>query len=352
MSDDTDITDVDEEPQVFESAISGRSSSQLYGVSSSTEPAFGEVVAKGPGILDHSHDSSSMFSMDTDTMRKTMELVTLLESQHSPRKSEYYKIRDLPRQGFCIPPQPLDKSVPFSIRYEYTRMSLTHPNTAISMPEQYTDYDQFWASIEQSTNTSFNRCSQKAWQVALEKETCGPDLSISLTARLSFNTKKHLPELFALGLQPMQVGKNCRFQRKFGGDRFLNVYVPDSSKIPEHGRDQENHLTKRLLEWMMKEKEFLGRTWRAVYMEPYQKKGALGFQHRIVFFATSGFDISTVSVRDIFSWFMSLSNVDNLSLPYLKAFCRLSLGMIIKFPIKPFLIKVHRFLQNITDNCL
>jgi hypothetical protein len=135
---------------------------------------------------------------------------------------------------------------------------------------------------------------------------------------------------------------SCTFHRKLGGDRFLTVLIPNLSKAPNLSQSQTASLHKRLLEWMLSEKSFLGRTWRAVYVEPEKKKAARGkikeFYHKVTFFALSGQDIKEpMTLWDFLNWFMPPQNPANMELTYLKAHSRLGLGNVIS------IIAEHRF---------
>jgi RNA dependent RNA polymerase len=339
MSDKTELTIPDDEPLSSEgSQASGSSepeptSSQLYEITTGSEAALIEIHSKVPSILRNSSDSSALFSMDTDTLRKANELTSRFELQvtrgHIDPKREFYKIRELPNAGFFVKsPGIKNKSVPFGVLYEYTRASLQNPDAPPPLPKNLENYDRFWGELDQNVALSPTRCTRKAWSMATNQKSFGDNISVSLKAELAFVTKSS-QQLFKLSLDPYQLDKSCRFQRKFSGDRFLNVLVPRLRDMPNRETDQMPHLEKRLKEWMMTEKNFLERTWRAIYVEHYSNRQSLGntkeFQYRIIFFATSGASIETVHVHELLGWFIPLRSA-NLSLPYLKAFARLALG--------------------------
>jgi RNA dependent RNA polymerase len=384
-SDITESTIPDDPAHISEENSSRPTSFQIYGVTRSPETAFADLPSKVPSVLRHSSDSSALYSLESETLRQASGLTDLpvstrnclsTEAKKTPsalrrssdssamssldsgmaRKTskladrieplapehqqvqESYKVRDLPQQGFFDDTVPsLSRRVPFFLRYEHTRVISDHNAHSLSfshLPDNYTDYRDYWNFMEMAIGSRLVKCSEKAWSVASHKEKCHAEVSISLTGKLSFVTKQSHPQLFRLHLNPMTLDKSCRFHRKFGGDRFLTILIPNLSKTPNLSQGQITSLRERFLEWMLTEKSFLGRNWRAVYLEPDKKKAVPGkvkqFCHKVTFFALSGKAIKTpMSLWDFLNWFMPLQNPANLGLTYLKAYSRLALGKII-----------------------
>jgi hypothetical protein len=62
-----------------------------------------------------------------------------------------------------------------------------------------------------------------------------------MKAKLSFSESSVGP-LFKLALEPFQIEQSCRFQRAFGGDRFLYLLTPNLEKFPNHLIGQNQNL--------------------------------------------------------------------------------------------------------------
>ena len=173
-------------------------------------------------------------------------------------------------------------------------------------------------------------CSAAAWSAAQAGFK-----NISLRAKVKFNMVKNGP-LFKLCLEPLQLETSCRFQRKFGGDRFLYLEFPafTDGSIPQHVKDQSEHLKARFLQWLKVEKSFLGRKWQAFHYSTKSKRSALkktqSKSQRVVLFATEGYDISAVTINKLINWFICLEDGSpNMRLPYCKAYSRLDLGRLV-----------------------
>ncbi|KAL0259688.1 hypothetical protein SLS55_005425 [Diplodia seriata] len=198
--------------------------------------------------------------------------------------------------------------------------------------------------------------------------------NITLKAKLSFtdNNNNHGP-IFKLRLQPLQLEEaSCRFQRAFGGDRFLYLETPEfrGDRLPEHLKGQLAAIEERFQEWLgAKGKRLLGRKWETLHVEPIKEKKKFkgraqdeGRAYRVILFATSGNDIDstketgkirsgtrrTMSVYDLVNWFMPLDK--NANQRYLKAFARISLGLTTTLPALEFKPSQVRFVGDIKAN--
>lgn len=260
---------------------------------------------------------------------------------------EHHQVRDMPTKGFFVEEEPRSpRRLPFRMRWETARISLTNslPANQLTTDPSVTieDYDAVWQcfiDLSGTLNIKLPRKGpSKAWAAAT-----GAFEGVILGAKLSFNTESNGP-LFSLSLNPLELDKSCRFERAFGGDRFLYVLTPTSRRLPNHLRGQQENLRKRLIEWLLAEKEFLGRKWRAIHIEAYksQKRDENHFDLRIIFFATEGYDIlpkimtsmsgsfndysssPETSVEELLNWFMPLEK--NKDRPYCKLFSRIRLG--------------------------
>lgn len=196
--------------------------------------------------------------------------------------------------------------------------------------------------------------SPRDWNAA------GEDFAgISLKGKLSFRHTNVGP-LFQLQLKPLRGERSCRFQRAFGGDRFLYLSVPAlaASKLPSHLKGQLVNIQSSYKEWLRREKRFLGCTWANLLVEKKAKKPGR-FLHddevrgqSLVLFATEVAQRSapkpftrkedhkclaqsTISLDDIINWF--LPTQANLGQLQCKAYARLELGFTKTLPTLTFL---------------
>ena len=276
---------------------------------------------------------------------KTQETSQFLNSVRipSPQKpvakqnnSEQHQVRNLPNAGLFVHEENSIKShVAFNIRYECARVALSNDLCCSSLiPESASDdisYGTLWDNMQKVSNQSLKMpelCSVAAWTAAQEGFN-----NISLRAKISFNMINSGP-LFKLYPEPMQIEPSCRFQRKFGGDRFLFLEVPvfNAASMPINLKDQYENLKARFLEWLKVKKDFLGRKWSAFHYSTKSKRSSLKKSQtklqRVILFATEGDGIPHITIDELVNWFISLKNKPaNRNLPYCKAYSRLDLGM-------------------------
>lgn len=264
--------------------------------------------------------------------------------------AEHHQVRDLPKYGLFVEDKPLSSHrhshLPFRVRYECARVALSNGlpiNELLPDPSKsIQNYDAMWMHFAHpSRNPSIKlppKGSAMAWAAAKDKFE-----NVYFGGRLAFNTKSNGP-IFTFSLDPMELDNSCRFHRAFGGDRFFYLLIPRMTLVPSHLQGQKPHLRKRIVEWLLAEKVFLGRHWRAVYIEEAKRRGKKGkdYSHRVVLFATEGLDIRPeimtpiagtlgeyssqprTSIEQLLNWFMPLEK--NKHQPYCKAFTRISLG--------------------------
>ena len=241
---------------------------------------------------------------------------------------EHYQVRDLPEAGFFANCSSVNSQLPFHVCYECMRIALFNNIACSDLIQSLTgkcsSIDVLWESMSQYAKPP--KCSASAWKAAEQNFQ-----NVSLRAKVSYGETYDGP-LFKLNPEPLQIEKSCRFQRKYGGSRFLFLEFPNfnESSMPPRFRDQRDKLQERFLQWLKIEKTFLGRKWIAFH---YTTKTKRAFQkvkqeklQRVVFFATDGYDIPPVSVDELLNWFMCLKNEKNQKLPYCKAYSRLDLG--------------------------
>lgn len=290
----------------------------------------------------------------------------------SPVKSmEHHQVKALPKQGLFVPDIVNEKLkiMPFKYRWEFMRFALeVGVEPADLLPtthnEDWQEYAAMWDYLlrhdaNKECEKQPQRSSEKAWSC-----TDNNFENITLKASLAFNQKNSGP-LFSIQLQPLQVEEaSCRFQRAFGGDRFLYLEVPPFKRdgLPSHLKQQLCNIEERFEDWLpYKQKPFLGREWEVVHIEPLaSKKQTLRRQQtevrgfRVILFATRGCDIprrrgkkihssvrQEMSVYDLINWFMPLDR--NSDQAYLKAFARISLGLTTTLPglvFKPSQVKI------------
>lgn len=282
----------------------------------------------------------------SEALPKTEASATLEATGTFARKfPEHHKVRDLPKRGLYCPDfekAPIKPKIPFFILFECARIALESKlplDEIIShLPENFKNYHEFWRTMEDKSKTNPiklpRRNNSTAWIAATSNNG-----GVSVTGRMSFSSSG--TKLFDLSLDALKFDKSCRFQRKFGGDRFFYLLVPGLFNLPTNFTDQHGHLRQRLLEWMTTDILFLGRTWRVFHTEKYKPKATEKNDnnkerklkqtgYRLVLFATSGSDIPhslDLSIYQLFDWFMPLRVNRNLMLPYCKAYARLDLGI-------------------------
>lgn len=158
--------------------------------------------------------------------------------------------------------------------------------------------------------------------------------------------------LFDFKLNPLQTDQSCRFQRKFGADRFLVISSPILAECPlaKDGtpiNKQTVHQT--ISEWLARTPHYIaGRYWRVVHIDqdkPKKRRKGQKESPRLKWFlfAQSGLAIEPGYLRDLHSlkpslnpqhweikledlldWHMPIS--DNRDSTDLKLFSRLALG--------------------------
>ena len=222
----------------------------------------------------------------------------------------------------------------------------------------FEDYQCLWSHFEK--NARHNVRQPPEMVRPLDWKTAGYDFAgISLKGKLSFRPTNVGP-LFQLQLKPLREDRSCRFQRAFGGDRFLYLSVPalTTSKLPPHLKGQLVNIQSNYKEWLHREKRFLGCTWVTLLVEKKGKKPGC-FLHddevrgqSVVLFATEVAQRSapesftrkenhkclvqsTISVDDLINWFLPTeANIGQLQC---KAYARLELGFSKTLPTITFL---------------
>ena len=248
------------------------------------------------------------------------------------------------------------------VRYECTRLAshYRYPLERIGSHEiaSFEDYQCLRQYFEKHAGGNARHPPEMV--SPLNWEAAGNDFAgIDLKGKLFFSPTNVGP-LFQLHLEPLRADRSCRFQRAFGGDRFLYLSVPAimASKLPSHLRGQHLNIQSSYQEWLRREKRFLGCTWVTLLVEKRTKKPGrflhneeVGGQSVVLFatevaqrFAPKSFTReeshkclaqSTISVEDIINWFLpTQANVGQLQC---KAYARLELGFSKTLPTLTFL---------------
>lgn len=271
---------------------------------------------------------------------------------------EHHQIRTLPQQGLFhndIPPTMSD--APLRVRYECVRVALENGlSPEVIMPDRTTIFVDYEALRRHFRDHPVKlklpwSGSKRAWSAAEADFE-----NISMKGKLIFSSLNTGP-LFQLRLEPLQTEKSCRFQRAFGGDRFLYLDVPSVRKIRDHSRlrQQEEYFQQRYSEWLLAEKCFLGRKWRVLRLETkkstkvtHRSENESG--QRIVLFATEGYKIlpkvgtfghgvtlgysqrPETTLKELIDWFLPIDR--NSQQPFCKAYARLDLGRSLLLPVQ------------------
>jgi hypothetical protein len=234
------------------------------------------------------------------------------------------------------------------VRYECIRLASLYKCDLdkISAKEikSFEDYECLWDYFEKFRDSNVR-----------EPEAVDP-LTWKLTGegfgegKLVFNSTGS-DRLFRLQLEPLRRELACRFQRAFGGDRFLYLSVPSlvPSKLPSHLKSKCDNIRSNYKEWLRNEKAFLGCKWTTVLVEKKQEKklerlsyNDEGSAQSLILFATevSHQKCSTTShdgkhpctcstqlkirVDEMVNWLLPTRL--NIGLPQCKAYSRLELG--------------------------
>jgi RNA dependent RNA polymerase len=317
--------------------------------------------------------SSGTLSWDTETQSEFLNLVQEAERKvKTPTKPlesldlgksqgkqnlnlpEHHRVRDFPHSGlFFGEGGNLVANFQFRVRYECARAAL---HNSISLDEalphagdRILDYEAMWLHIQSLARISPSFEVPRRGDAAAWRAARGDFDGVNLNGALTWS-KSATGHLFNLTLEPFEKDKSCRFQRAFGGDRFLYLKVPWLNRLPASLKGQQPNFQRRFQEWLLKEKRFLRRIWRCVHLEAYKPKKTgrrvrvdKEFQYRIVLFAVSGCDIhpkmapppssdpyeyysskGETSVEELVKWFMPVSETAEQN--FCKAFARFDLG--------------------------
>lgn len=283
-----------------------------------------------PGV---SHDQPNIYSSSVSQSPQR-------PSAESPSKLPYF-IRDIPKQNLFVDsvdafPEAL-RGFPYFILFICCRLGCENNVTISDLVRPMSpslvqrDHSVFWETINNHPKVSgpIERDPHKVWAAA-KKQFEG----YTFKGKFVFNNKKGTP-VFNLDLSPIQPERSCRFQRKFGSDRFLYLDIP-SFEPPEKLRPSRftstemSQIQERWKAWFLEEHTFLGRKWKAFHVEAVKKKAGhlkdSTSDKRIIMFAIQGIGINKrIEIDDLMNWFFSFSI--NSKQTFCKAYARFDLGL-------------------------
>ncbi|KAH8728168.1 RNA dependent RNA polymerase-domain-containing protein [Phaeosphaeriaceae sp. PMI808] len=256
-----------------------------------------------------------------------------------PKK--WHIIRDIPTENLFVSIAPSNfRDIPYFIQFicQYLAVTFSIPLEdlfhAVNNAYVCANSESFWSAVEinSSTKTLSVRkiMGNHIWQAA-KREFEG----YTFKGKILFTSGNDRSKpVFCFQPLPIQADKSCRFQRKFGADRFLYVTAPtfESKSSPRFTYADMRDIRKKWDEWLSKEHTFLNRKWRVFHIEPMRNKksrrgqGAAMHDKRIVLFATEGCGIEQpCSVGEMLNWFLPLAK--NQDQPFCKAYARFDLGL-------------------------
>jgi hypothetical protein len=194
-----------------------------------------------------------------------------------PVPRESYNVRDIPQQHLFVDDFPdASRKIPFFVRFICQHfISTTSVNgenllQMLQAPSTYVSSESFWATVGRISDPN-KYCSSKMgsrlWQAAKRGFE-----GYTFKGQISFSLKSSGP-VFCFTPSPIQADKSCRFQRKFGADRFLYLTAPkfDKDSSPRFNLTEIEQIRKRWREWLRHEHTFLGRRWRVFCKFYYMK---------------------------------------------------------------------------------
>lgn len=263
----------------------------------------------------------------------------------SPTKIAHY-IRDIARQGLCVDDiHEQTQLMPYYIMFICQRIAL---ECSVPLRDLLRDTDissamsdpgLLWSALESHPKVEHIKLKEtnRLWSAAkrgLEGFTFKGQINLS---------SKGSGPVFNLQLQPIQADKSCRFQRRFGSDRFLYLNAPklDFSNISRFNKAEKELLQEGWNDWLDTEHSFLGRKWRVFLYEPMKrgktrgKKNVVTHDMRVVLFATEGRGIAEPCLLgEMLDWFLPFAR--NQKQSFCKAYARLDLGLSKTIPALTF----------------
>jgi hypothetical protein len=327
-----------------------------------TSPTFKRPA--GPSIPTlHSMELSSNPPCPQDFAKNHAPLK--VDQEDSPTKAqsplrESHDIRDIPGQNL-FSDDLLDTfhHTPYFVRFIRQHLLATQSVSreillqTLHSPTTCASSESFWAAIGKHTDLNSGisgKMGSRLWQAA-RRDFEG----FTFKGQICFSPKRSGP-VFCLKTSPIQADKSCRFQRKFGADRFLYLTAPKfNSKLQERFNGNEmKQVGKRWFEWLGNVHTFLGRQWQVFHIEPIKNSKTKNRQRdathdkRIVLFAISGCDIEPISIGTLLNWFLPFAR--NTHQTFCKIFARIDLGLSRTVPTLIFKPSQVIYVPNIHSN--
>ncbi|KAH7407003.1 RNA dependent RNA polymerase-domain-containing protein [Phaeosphaeria sp. MPI-PUGE-AT-0046c] len=282
---------------------------------------------------------------------------------------ESHNIRDIPLQNLFIDDSICDSAhAPYFVRFLCQQLIATQSvsgdvvSKILRTPSSYASSESFWAAtgiVLDPDKYSTMKMGSRLWKSAQSAKS--PLEGYTFKGQILFSSKRASP-VFSFQPLPIQPDKSCRFQRKFGSDRFLYVTAPifESKSTERFNGTEMEQVRLRWSQWLHNEHAFLGRKWRVFHIEPIKNNKAKNRQRdathdkRIILFATSGIGIDhPVSIGAMLDWFLPFGRNSHQS--FCKIFARFDLGLSRTVPtlvFKPSEVKyVHNIVSNGEEEC-
>ncbi|KAH6644503.1 RNA dependent RNA polymerase-domain-containing protein [Boeremia exigua] len=248
-----------------------------------------------------------------------------------------HRIRDIVEQGLFVSEPSVDlRAMPYFALFICQRIALEHKISVaelvrnMDVAQACADPEVFWQSLrthDKVTHIKF-KDPDRLWSAAKRSFD-----GFTFKGQINLRSKRSGP-IFELDLHPILPDKSCRFQRKFGADRFLYLNVPELDVKGWGGGTQEDlkSIRERWSRWLDSEHTFLYRKWRVFHIEPLKKPKKKGrsavvtHKFRVVLFATEGCGIARrCPIGEMLNWFLPFDQ--NSEQSFCKAYARFDLGL-------------------------
>ncbi|KAH8176460.1 RNA dependent RNA polymerase domain-containing protein [Sarocladium implicatum] len=209
--------------------------------------------------------------------------------------------------------------VPFAVRWEVQRIAdhcgvdLEKVELDLGTENDWKDQSVFRDCIKKNAlfaNRHFpSRNDDNAWRIALDSGQ-KEHKAVAYIAEWSYS-RGHREPLYLMRLRPLTMQKSHRMARRFGADRWLDIHMPSpASDPPTSPGCSEDDARRQIIHWLTSQRHhFLGRTWRAVFIESDKKtkkvmtnEGKVSTQYffeRVRLFATHGDDFRPLAKGDV-----------------------------------------------------
>lgn len=268
--------------------------------------------------------------------------IAAVQDTPSPKKQAYY-IRDIPKEHLFDENLERPADLPFSMLFICHNLA-SESQMSLQQFLQETDIAAYWPDSAAMATAIRSHANPRISRVAvpdfgkIQESSKNHFEGFTFKCRIAFS-QKHGRPLLGLHCLPLLADKSCRFQRKFGADRFLYIDVPCFSSKVKQGRLANMNMEdvrENWEEWLCSAKNrlFLGRKWRVFHVEHTRKKHGsrkkqdLTHDKRIILFATEGHDISqpyATPIGMMLNWFMPIHK--NGQQRMCKAFSRFDLAL-------------------------